>query len=528
MKNILTLFRAEAYSSLNPRRMVESRSKNKGGAVNLLFGVFLVLLIIGSACFYAFTIGKALSDAGTPESLLFIFFAADALLTLITAASTGSARMFRATNMDALMSMPLTGFQIYTGKLMAFLAENYVYSAIILIPAFAAYAYYAAPSLMFILAAAALFLTVPMIPVGLGLLISALFSLFSFGGRSRTVRNFIGIALFVGFYLLLMSKSGDIMAYLIASGGGVIDAAGRYFPPLKWAMEGALLKWGPLLLFAAFAVALILLVAWLASLRFGRRVGALNASPKAKAGAVKTEAARSAFSALFRKEAAGYFSSFAYFMNTAFGPIMLVVGAVYMAATRSGAATNDAMREALAPIMMLVAVLATSTCSTAASSISIEGSRLGQLKAMPVRPRDVFAAKIALNILVCSVPALLAGVCLIAAGVVKPADGLIIIAGVLCFAVFTSVAGLLVNLRHPKLEWTNENAVVKQSASVGLTLGIGFVFSAICGAVFYLLTFKAEVGATVTLAALAGLAFVAALCASLLLKAKGEKLYNSL
>ena len=527
MKNILTLFRAEAYLSLNPRRMVESRSKNKGGAVNLIIGVFVVLLIVGSASFYAFTIGKALSDAGTPETLLLVFFASDALLTLITAASTGSARMFRATNMDVLMSMPLTGFQIYAGKLMAFLAENYVYSAIILIPAFAAYAYYAAPSLVFILAAAALFLTVPMIPVGLGLLISALFSLFSFGGRSKTVRNFIGIALFVGFYLLLMSKSGDIMAYLIAS-GGVIDAAGRYFPPLKWAMEGALLKWGPLLLFAAFAVALILLVAWLASLRFGRRVGALNAAPKAKAGAVKTDAARSVFSALFRKEAAGYFSSFAYFMNTAFGPIMLVVGAVYMAATRSGAAANDAMREALAPIMMLVGVLATSTCSTAASSISIEGRRLGQLKAMPVRPRDVFAAKIALNILVCGVPALLAGVCLIAAGVVKPTDGLIIIAGVLCFAVFTAVAGLLINLRHPKLEWTNENAVVKQSASVGLTLGLGFVFSAICGAVFYLLTFKAEVGATVTLAALAGLAFVAAVCASLLLKAKGEKLYNSL
>ena len=527
MRNILTLFRAEAYSSLNPRRMVESRSKNKGGAVNLILGVFVVLLIVGSASFYAFTIGKTLSDAGTPETLLFIFFASDALLTLITAASTGSARMFRATNMDVLMSMPLTGFQIYAGKLMAFLAENYVYSAIILIPAFAAYAYYAAPSLVFILAAAALFLTVPMIPVGLGLLISALFSLFSFGGRSKTVRNFIGIALFVGFYLLLMSKSGDIMAYLIAS-GGVIDAAGRYFPPLKWAMEGALLKWGPLLLFAAFAVALILLVAWLASLRFGRRVGALNAAPKAKAGAVKTAAARSAFSALFRKEAAGYFSSFAYFMNTAFGPIMLVVGAIYMAATRSGAATNDAMREALAPIMMLVAVLATSTCSTAASSISIEGSRLGQLKAMPVRPRDVFAAKIALNVLVCGVPALLAGVCLIAAGVVKPSDGLIIIAGVLCFAVFTAVAGLLINLRHPKLEWTNENAVVKQSVSVGLTLGLGFVFSAVSGAVFYLLTFKAEVGGTVTLAALAGLAFVAALCASLLLKAKGEKLYNSL
>ena len=529
MKNILTLFRAEAYSSLNPRRLLERRSKKKGSAGALVFGVFILALMLFSSGVYAFLIGKSVSDAGTPEALLLLFFAADALLTLITSAATGSARMFRATNMDSLMSMPFTGFQIYVGKLLAFLAENYLYSAIIMLPAFVAYAYFAAPPLIFAIAAIALFLTVPMLPVGLGLLISAAVSRISFGGKSKMLRNIIGVALFIAAYLWFVSRSDGIMLYLIMNASDLTAAAGKYFPPLKWCMEGALLNWGSLLLFAAVSVAFILLVAFIASLRFNRSVGRANAAPKAKGGAVKAEAARSVFSALFRKEAACYFSSFAYFMNTAFGPILLCIAAVYFSLFRSGPEIALAgMTGMVAPIAMLVMAFACIMCCTTASSISIEGTRLAQLKAMPLRPRDVFGAKIALNMLVCGVPVFIASVCVTASGLVSLGEGALVLAGGLFCAAFISVSGLLINLSHPKLEWTNENSVVKQSAAVGLTTGLGFAFSAVCGVVFYLLFFKLQAGGTLTLAALAALALVAAVCVSLLLKAKGEKLYNAL
>ena len=107
MRNVWTLFRAEASESLNPRRLVERRSKNKGSSANLIIGALIVLLMLGASAFYAFTIAKAAQamNAGY-VSVLLVFICADALLTLITAASTGSARMFRATNLEVLMSMP--------------------------------------------------------------------------------------------------------------------------------------------------------------------------------------------------------------------------------------------------------------------------------------------------------------------------------------------------------------------------------------------------------------------------------------
>ena len=219
-------------------------------------------------------------------------------------------------------------------------------------------------------------------------------------------------------------------------------------------------------------------------------------------------------------------------MNTAFGPIMLIVGAIYAAFSLSGrahsaAASVDAA-SIIAPLALMVVFFLVSMSCTSASSISIEGRRLPQLKAMPVRPEDIFKAKIALNLLICGLPLLAAAVIIVAVGVVEPLEGAIITAASLCYTLFISVAGLLINLRHPKLEWTNENAVVKQSAAVGLTMGLGTVFCAISGGMLYLLIFKLTLGTRAFLLAVAGLAALAAVTAMLILKRKGAKLYNAL
>ena len=532
MKNILTLFRAEASESLNPRRFVERRSKSKGTPATLLFGILIVLLSFVAAGFYAYSFGRMANEVGAPELELLIFIIVDAVLTLITAATTGASRMFKATNIEGLIAMPLTGFQIYTGKLCAFLAENYLYSAMILIPAFGVYAYFASPPLLFIVAAIVLFIFVPMIPVGLGLLISTLFSRFKLGAKTKMIRNTIGVAAFIAVYILFLSSSSGLTQRLLANPSGFIAGAGKYFPPLKWCMEGAQLNWSSLLLFAAVSVAFIALVAWVASMRFSHSVGNVNASPAAKNEGFSNAKAQSPFFALFRKEASGYFSSFSYFMNTAFAPILLIAGAIYAAISISGNASSEfASVDAssiIAPLALVIVFFVISMSSTTAAAISIEGRRLQQLKAMPIKPKDIFKAKIVLNLLICGLPVLAASAVVVATGVLEPLDWAIILAAAVFYLLFISAMGLLINLRHPKLEWTNENAVVKQSASVMLTIGLGFIFCAVTGALLYLFVFKFELGVQAFLLAGAGLAAVAAVVAMLLLKKNGAKLYNAL
>lgn len=528
MRKILRLMRAEAANTLDPRRIAARRKKNGSDAGRVL-GIFVWLLLAAAVFGYAFMIANSGAKAGLPELVILLFFALNTVLTLITSCFSGSARMLKASNLDVLISMPFTGFQIYCGKLGAFIIENYIYSALFMIPAFVAYAWYAAPSPLFIIAAAVIFLTSSLIPIGIGLLISTLFSFATFKVRSKTAKNMISVIIFVVIYMLFISKSGNIMNYVFANGSSVIDTVGRYYPPAEWCLRGALLDWGMLLVFAAVSIAFILAVAYVVSLRFKKSVGAMNASASALRGTAVSSKTSSAFSALLRKETVMYFSTSSYFLNTAFGLIILLFFSGYAVFGFSAERTELIKTVPFASvIVLLITMFVVSTCTITASSVSLEGRRLAAIKSMPVRTRDLFGAKITLNVIICVVPCFVSTVMLAAAGLISPLAALLIFIGAALFSVYISVMGLFVNLNHPKLEWTTEVSVVKQSAAVGIMIGIGLLSTLACGVLFFLLTFKAGLGTAAVLAALDAACAIMAVCSALLLSRKGDRLYNAL
>lgn len=527
MRKILRLMRAEVANTLDPRRIAARRSKNGTGGRAL--GIFVWLLLAVAMFAYAFTIAYSGAKAGLPELVILIFFILNAVVTLLTSAFSGSARMLKASNLDVLISMPFTGFQIYCGKLGAYIVENYIYSALFMIPALIAYAWYAAPSPLFIIAAAVIFLTSSLIPIGIGLLISTLFSFATFKVRNKTARNMISAVIFVAIYMLFVSKSGNIMNYVFANGGNVIGAVGRYYPPAEWCLRGALLDWGMLLLFAAVSAAFILAVAYVVSLRFKKSVGAMNASASASRGSDVSSKTSTPFSALLRKETAMYFSTSSYFLNTAIGLIILIFISGY--AVFGFSPERVELLESLpfsSAIVLLFIMFVVSISSTTASSVSLEGRRLATLKSMPIRTRDLFGAKITLNVIICVVPCLVSIVMLAAAGLISPLAALLIFIGAALYSVYIAVAGLIVNLNHPKLEWTTEVSVIKQSAAVGIMIGVGLLSTLVCGVLFFLLTFKAGFGAVAVLAAIDGVTAIMAVCSALMLGRKGDRLYNAL
>jgi ABC-2 type transport system permease protein len=53
-------------------------------------------------------------------------------------------------------------------------------------------------------------------------------------------------------------------------------------------------------------------------------------------------------------------------------------------------------------------------------------------------------------------------------------------------SIVTSVLGLLINLYYPKLDWNNEEEVVKKSMSVGLSMGVCLLTSLILPVVYFI------------------------------------------
>ena len=183
--------------------------------------------------------------------------------------------------------------------------------------------------------------------------------------------------------------------------------------------------------------------------------------------------------ALYIKEIKRYFASTLYVFNTAFGAVLVVIGSVvlaFMGEEKLGALLEmpglpDIMKSAAPFALALFACLS----ATTPASISMEGNKLWQLKVLPVNTRDLFHAKCLVSITVMAPAAIIAATVL---NFVLKADALtavLMYAVPLFYTVFIARVGLYVNLLVPKLDWQNEAEVVKQGASVMVTLLIGMV-----------------------------------------------------
>ena len=110
---------------------------------------------------------------------------------------------------------------------------------------------------------------------------------------------------------------------------------------------------------------------------------------------------------------------------------------------------------------------------TTSVSISMEGKQWWILQSLPVNKKDIIQAKILMNLTVVAPfyvvsellailafsPSLWEVVCLL----VIPA----------VYILFSSVAGIVINLHFPVFDWENETVVVKQSAATFFAMIIG-------------------------------------------------------
>lgn len=126
----------------------------------------------------------------------------------------------------------------------------------------------------------------------------------------------------------------------------------------------------------------------------------------------------------------------------------------------------------LAPLF--VSVFVTLSCTTS-SSISLEGNNIWILKSAPVPTLTILLSKIAVNLTITVPIVVVSSVLLMISLGTGWMESLLLLVIPVLYACLTAMIGVLVNLKLPKLEWTNEVSVVKQSASVLVALLIGFI-----------------------------------------------------
>lgn len=456
--------------------------------------VVLLVYCLGAFGFLFYTSFSQLAVAYFPAGLGWLYFVMFSImafaLMLLGSVFTAKAQLFEAKDNDLLLSMPVKPGRILLSRMAALLALDYLYEAVVAVPVLLAWLRYGEASAMGLVAFVLIVLALPLFSVAISCLFAWLLSLVTSRLRSTTLLTMVlSIALMLG-YFLLCARMNRYIALVAENGQQLAHALGA-FRPLYWLGQAAAeASVGSLLLtllwlLAPFALAYVLL-----SRSFVRLVTTQRGHARVYR-AKQPLRVRTPAHALFSRELARLLSSAGYMLNAGLGLIFELVLAVLLLVKRDTVrqllSQLDAAELPLAPLALLAMFLVTSMVYLTSCSVSLEGKSYWLLRALPVETKRVLRAKLRLaNVL--SVPPAL---CLAAAAALAlrlhVSQALLMAACQLLFSLLVSNVGLIEDLRHCNLHWTNEMQAVKQGLGTLFTMLLGWGFALALGAVYLLL-----------------------------------------
>ncbi|MDF2676307.1 MAG: hypothetical protein K0Q97_600, partial [Bacillota bacterium] len=457
---------------------------NREKIKQLLFVVLFLLLFISvtaTSFMYSYGLSQTLTLLNALYLLPIIMMTASTAAVFFTTIYKSNGILFGFKDYDFLMSLPVKTSAIIGSRILMLNVINVFATFIILIPACIIYSMKVNTNTMFFIMNIILCLFIPMIPIIIATFLSFAINIISSNFKHT---NIVNIILSLCFILGLMAVSFNLNS--MQNIDNLINVKNTievmiYKYPMTTLYADSILKGNiiSLLLFMLISIFVFIVFVILISYNFKKmnsNVQAKIVKSNYKIGELKVS---SHFKALYKKDLKRYFSSPLYVLNTGFGVVFLTfgtLGSLLMGFDKMGAMLEiplfaDFINN-LAPLIISFVVIMSCTSSC---SISIEGNNLWILKTLPVNIKTIFLSKAAVN-LTLLVPPIIFNCTLIASMLKLNLINIIFLyLTPLNYTLFISITGIIVNLKFPKMKWTTEQAVIKQSVSVLIAMAIGFL-----------------------------------------------------
>lgn len=480
IKKTFVLLRAQmlGFFGLNKLRYGGSKKQKWSAALMGLLFALLVLMLIGYSALVAF----GMVAVGAGDGIAPMVLAICAAITFVFTFMKSNGVLFAFKDYDTVMALPVSNAAVIASRLLSVYLGNLLFSAMVAVSAMVVRGALESPGVAFWIYGLLGLLFAPLLPmIGamiLGALIAAISARFK---RTNAVSIGLSLVFTVGILVASFSFQNVDIAGLEQFGQNIGEAIGRVYPPALFYARAA--NGGDLVSFLVYAAmsivpaALFVLVLARFYARINSALFARHARSNYKLGALD---AASPYRALLKKELRRVFSSTLYLLNTLIGGVLIVVAGVallFVDVSNMEAALElpaGSMHTYLALVPIIVAMF-TIMGSVSSVSMNMEGKSLWVLCSLPVAPKTVYDAKIGANLVLMG-PLVALGGALIAVGLRLPAAlALLTVALPLGYTLFTAVAGMRLNVRYPRYDWTTEQQAVKQSASLGLTMLAGFV-----------------------------------------------------
>lgn len=446
--------------------------------------VWLMLIVMVVGYVAAFSYG--LASMGMTEVIPMYLYAVASFLILIFSFFKVGNTLFAMKGYEMLISLPVTRASIIISRFFCMYLMNLLMELLIMLPGLVVFGYFATPLAGFYLVFLLGSLFLPLLPLTISSILGALITAISSRSRHKslveTVLMLVVVIGVLGGSLFLSDNKSQFTEEMLKNMAEILSVQiGGIYPPSIWfqhALSGdlvslCLLLGIPTAIFSVFVAILQ---------KYFQTICAAIHSVSAKNNYQMTKLQRSShIAALWRKELKRYFASSVYVTNTIVGYVMAVLlsaGVLFMGIEKIEVSLGipDVGPVVLACLPFGLSCLLCMTSITACS-ISMEGNTFWQIQTLPVTAKEFYDSKILANLSI-AVPFYLVSAILL--GIAVKPRGLELVWLVLlpvCYMLFSCVVGITVNLAFPVFKWENEVNVVKQSASMLVTMLIGMISS---------------------------------------------------
>ena len=473
-------------------------------ALPIVGGIFAVVgALIMMVYIYGVSTGVALAGFTRLLPLAGILFGAlpGVILTFVKANGV----LFAYKDYDFIMSLPIKKSTIIYSRVAALYAVEGIWSFAIMLPVFLAYFTFEAVTIPRLIGALFALVLGPNLAVSAAILlafaVAALAAKLHFKSLGMVIGGIFGLLFMVAYLFFIFTLSFNADKLSAGAAGNfqatvfsVASSVGLVYLPSLWIADffrsGSFVSF---LLFVLVSVGAPAVIVAIIS-RFNDRINALVSEDKVqKKFTTKQISTKSVspFVALIRKEIQTIIGYPAVFVNMLFGCLLMVILAFISLFFNTSAIVANFVPASEVPrylplartiFGMVTTWFGTSmfcAANSAAISYSLEGRSNWLMATMPVSSRQIFGAKIAVNMLYVAFFSILTQVFFLIPGHITIETALRNVILPLCIVFLVANVGLAIDIRRPNFDWTSVIDITKRSLSVTVSSLVGTLGSMI-------------------------------------------------
>lgn len=502
----------------------------------ILIGILILIaygFIAGYVGIMLYGVGSITFETVGAGPILSIGLLLTTLILIITTLTRANSYLFKSKDFEFLSSLSLPLTTIIMAKITSFLIFSYLIVSIILIPTFIVYALFVKVTIIYWFIALIVLLFLPLLVITIFSILSYLLSLLLSRLKYKNIISIVlSLVLIVGIFILSFTfgatESTDSIAGVIAQIDGLIQYL--YFPSYlaKGALQGNLLY---LIYFMLISVIpFIIFVLYTSKVYVYVNSKLTNSVSRAEFSEKLIESkSASKLSSLVKLEFKKFFSIPMYVINSLTGKILMIIGVGAMFISKDFSQLVVGLDGSAIVIMVIVLMLFAGGITTPTSAtISLEGKNLWILKSLPVSNKEIIWSKIIVDLTFSLLATFISITLFVILGNPNVIEVILLIIAGLALSLHTPLVGILVNLKHYRLDFDLPIKVIKQGVSVILTMVIGMIYALVLGIIGFVILKSLSISTLGILLIIVGLLVITVIVELIILIKKGYKWFDEI